>query len=362
MRSPQPSYATPPRAVKARRTRPGGAGGPAVDLRAVPLPSYTRPKTHDPEEIEVVFFPRLMDTRPVPWRGTWTQLADRLGRHQERGEKDGPGWSPARYRTGATRGNAGVLALTVLVTEFDHTEPPWALWDGLAYAAYTTHSHAEDDPRWRVAIRLRRPVPAPQWDDVIARAMRSLTPGCDPACKDAGRYFYLPSCRAGAPRAVRRGEGRPLDPAELPPAPEPPPTPERLRAAPGEQGGRPGDDFNRRADWRTILEPHGWRLVYERGGEGFWRRPGKRQGVSATTGFDGVDLLFCFSSSAAPLEPRTWYTPFNAYAVLQHGGDHAQAARSLAERGYGEPHRVWRGLDGIRRQVFVPASTPAGVA
>ena len=37
----------------------------------------------------------------------------------------------------------------------------------------------------------------------------------------------------------------------------------------------PGDDFNRRATWPTILEPAGWHHVYDRGAVAHWRRPAR---------------------------------------------------------------------------------------
>src|SRR5262249_29468366 len=65
-----------------------------------------------------------------------------------------------------------------------------------------------------------------------------------------------------------------------------------------QQGGsRPGDDYNRRATWGEVLEPHGWRHVYERNGEAYWCRPGKERGVSATTNYQGSELLYVFSTS-----------------------------------------------------------------
>lgn len=64
----------------------------------------------------------------------------------------------------------------------------------------------------------------------------------------------------------------------------------------------------------------------------YWRRPGKTTGVSATTNVHDSDLLWVFSSSTA-FTPARSYDRFGAYAVLDHGGDHAAAA--LAARGYG---------------------------
>lgn len=102
---------------------------------------------------------------------------------------------------------------------------------------------------------------------------------------------------------------------------------------------RPGDDFNRGADWRGLLEPHGWAYAFTSSGLDYWRRPGKSQGVSATTGPRGGDpdanYLWVFST-ATPFESERGYDPFGALAVLDHGGDHRAASRELhAPRGVG---------------------------
>lgn len=100
---------------------------------------------------------------------------------------------------------------------------------------------------------------------------------------------------------------------------------------------RPGDDFNVRGDWGEILEPHGWRCVGT-GGDGieYWRRPGKKDGHSATTGYQGSHLFRVFSSNAAPFEPDTSYTKFQVCAMLDHNGDFGLAARALRKAGFGK--------------------------
>lgn len=102
-------------------------------------------------------------------------------------------------------------------------------------------------------------------------------------------------------------------------------------------GGRPGDDFNLKATWREVLEPHGWQFVFERGGISYWRRPGKPLGISATTNYANSDLFFCFSTST-PFESERGYSKFSAYTVLNHGGDFSAAAQELAAKRYGD-HR-----------------------
>ncbi len=102
------------------------------------------------------------------------------------------------------------------------------------------------------------------------------------------------------------------------------------------KGNRPGDEFNSRATWAEILEPHGWSSRSERDGVMFWRRPGKTDiGISATTNFAGSDLLYVFSTNAQPLAQNEAYTKFRCFTVLTHGGDFSAAARALALEGYG---------------------------
>ncbi len=110
------------------------------------------------------------------------------------------------------------------------------------------------------------------------------------------------------------------------------PTPGRDPAG----GDRPGEDFAARATWADILIPHGWARLFASGGKTFWRRPGKDAGWSATTNYADSDLLYVFSSST-PFEPERGYGKFAAYAVLNHDGDFAAAARDLAAQGYGVP-------------------------
>jgi len=100
-------------------------------------------------------------------------------------------------------------------------------------------------------------------------------------------------------------------------------------------GSRPGDDFNARATWSSILEPHDWRLVHRVGEASYWRRPGKSDGISASVNYDNRNILWVFTSSAPPLEPGRGYTKFSALVALEYHGDYVRAARQLAEWGFG---------------------------
>lgn len=124
-------------------------------------------------------------------------------------------------------------------------------------------------------------------------------------------------------------------------------------SAPAREGDvTPGDDYEARTDWAEILEPHGWRLVHARGRERFWCRPGKKAGISASTGHaDDRDRLFVFTSSTDFLQ-ETPYTKFGAYTHLNHRGDHSAAASALSALEYG--HRAERPLT-----IVTPPNTAA---
>lgn len=111
-------------------------------------------------------------------------------------------------------------------------------------------------------------------------------------------------------------------------------------------GGRPGDDFNARATWESILEPHGWKVVRHHSGDKIdWRRPGKTEGISATTNYAGSGLLYVFSSSTNFQQERG-YSKFSTYALLNFNSDFSAAAKELVNLGYGElDTRSAEGLD-----------------
>jgi hypothetical protein len=98
---------------------------------------------------------------------------------------------------------------------------------------------------------------------------------------------------------------------------------------------RPGDDYNSRGDIPSVLQEHGWKLIYTKDNVQYWRRPGKKEGISATFG-RAPRQFYVFSSSCAPFEPNTWYSPFAIVSLLKYNGQFEDAAKDLSEDGYGE--------------------------
>jgi KaiC/GvpD/RAD55 family RecA-like ATPase len=117
---------------------------------------------------------------------------------------------------------------------------------------------------------------------------------------------------------------------EEPPQVDTPPRP----ATPHDGPERPGDRFNRETTWPDLLEADGWTRKRDgpQHGEQRWTRPGKdpKDGNSATADYLGSDLLKVFTSSIPTLSVNATYTRFGYWAATHYGGDHAAAARALA--------------------------------
>ncbi|MGN0880100.1 MAG: bifunctional DNA primase/polymerase [Oligosphaeraceae bacterium] len=156
-----------------------------------------------------------------------------------------------------------------------------------------------------------------------------------------GDYGHLPTLTAAERETLLRAAWalNEVQEDEPPTTPAPAETPQPTGFA-----VRPGDDYNARGDFRALLQRHGWRpLRATADGNERWQRPGKRgDGTSATL---KDSSFFVFSSNAAPFEPDRSYTPFMAYALLEHSGDCAEAASALAKDGYGTPAQDTSDID-----------------
>jgi hypothetical protein len=118
-----------------------------------------------------------------------------------------------------------------------------------------------------------------------------------------------------------------------------------------DQCNRPGDDYNSKGDWYSLLTSHGWTFVFRRGEVSYWRRPGKpAPGISATTNYKGSNLLYVFSSNAHPFEEMAGYSLFAAFAMLEFDGDFHAATKALAGQGYGNQRK--------RKAIAPPALKP----
>ena len=163
-------------------------------------------------------FKYLRDIQPQVFATNWQELREALSKHVEREDKSrGSLWSPAVYRQGATRGNAGVESLWCFVADLDGQALARVkrTLSRLTYLAYTTHSHREDEEHWHVVIPLSRRVSADEWANVWAWANSSLGLNADEKTCDPARIFFEPQHAKGNPFGFVANDGRTLTPPKI---------------------------------------------------------------------------------------------------------------------------------------------------
>ncbi len=172
--------------------------------------------------LDVTFFRGVTARKGTSAPMTWAALRSMLSEHEIRPQKEGQCWSPVAYPQGATRSKKAVERVSCLVLDFDSHDLERALafnedykaqWLALEYLVHSTHSHTAEAPRWRAVFPLKEAVPGERWDEVYRNAATVLGRGCDPACSDASRLFYLPACprEHEGERFVYTNEGVPVD-------------------------------------------------------------------------------------------------------------------------------------------------------
>jgi len=118
-------------------------------------------------------------------------------------------WSPALFPESgpkSKRANDNVLKISAIVFDYDH--PGWSaermaehLSDlALAHCVYTTWSHTDEEPRYRVVVFLSRPVSPKEFTKVREEALALIgyTEGVDTGCSDIARLYAIPVRRTGS--------------------------------------------------------------------------------------------------------------------------------------------------------------------
>lgn len=294
--------------------------------------------------MKYAIFDSVKDNSPKARESDWHSLKDALGKFSELPQKDGKLWSPVSYAPGMSRGNSAVLQIEALVLDFDGGHDPSDFidaWQGLEFAVHSTYSHSAEHPKWRAVFPLAAPVEAKDWRSVYRKLALALGGGAsDASCSDAARIYYLPSCPIGKKSETMyyAGSGDFLDHAKY----EDPAEEEQEERRKLNGSGKPGEDFDARADWDSILVKHGWRRSDRRdyNGQTLWIRPGKdgSKEISAKTGMgEAGDRFYCWSSSDPKVPAKKLLTKFGLLAYLEHGGNFSECAKALKVEGYGAP-------------------------
>lgn len=122
------------------------------------------------------------------------------------------------------------------------------------------------------------------------------------------------------------------------PTPVPAVVPERRAPVdrPDSGGLRPGDDFAARVDWADplLLGVLGWTVVRQEGTYREWLRQGAHSDLTATTGRDGKDNLWVFSTET-PFPTNEVISKFEAFRIIHGYPTHREATQALGRLGFG---------------------------
>lgn len=144
----------------------------------------------------------------------WSDLVAELSTRRDfRGDREHPGWSPARLDP-VERAAANVRAVSALCLDYDAgstLDAAAGRWGGLAGLLHTTRKHTPDAPRFRVVLPLSRTVSAFEFAALWRRVNATVGGVIDQAPKDASRFWYLPGCPPDAEFIARELRGGWLD-------------------------------------------------------------------------------------------------------------------------------------------------------
>ncbi len=127
----------------------------------------------------------------------------------------------------------------------------------------------------------------------------------------------------------------------------------------GQNGNRPGDEYNSQDEWRILLTNDGWQRVFFHHETEYWRRPGKPTGISATWNYRNCKKFYVFSNNANPLEANKAYSPFALYATIKHGGNYNKAAIALDENRRNNPEKTDHSNDNLITNERLQQNRPA---
>lgn len=293
--------------------------------------------------------PHIFQVFPDAGSGTPAILCGDLGRLLENPPRDllvantnGCGVFVTINQTDGTgRKRDNILGLRAVFCDFDDIEP--GAGSGALPPSMIVQSKNGKHVYWLIAPNEE----LSRWSGIQLAMAQKL--GADPACHDLSRVMRVPGFwhrkDPDDPFMVELLECHPerrytLDQItnayDLSISPPKPPQ----VYEPSDEDGGVADEFRIQGDW-SFLEKHGWIRTASYGSETRWCRPGKTRGTSATTDHeDHEGIFYCFSSNAAPFDSNQGYTRFQAYGLLEHGGDLSLAARDLIDQGYGEASRV----------------------
>ncbi len=165
-------------------------------------------------EISFTIYPNMTAYRGTCVVQSWAEWVVDLLNHEQRGTKDGPAAVFGVIPDDKNRAKKNVTECNAIGIDIEHKteEQIDAALDKLSefeYVIYTTYSHTDEDPRYRVVVPFSEPVDPKQWPDVWQSVNKFVGYINDPSTKDASRLNFLPSCPNGIKAmSMHNGTGR----------------------------------------------------------------------------------------------------------------------------------------------------------
>lgn len=97
----------------------------------------------------------------------------------------------------------------------------------------------------------------------------------------------------------------------------------------------PLNEYDARGDIISLLERHGWKVVYHTGVRTYFRRPGVTDHDTSGDYNHELGWFGVFTTSSPDFERGRAYRPSAVYAILECNGDFTLAAKQLLAEGYG---------------------------
>lgn len=285
------------------------------------------------------------DNQPKRKKLTWEMTI-----HDVRPSKDGMMFNASKFSE--TRGNDFFEYANAMFLDFDKGNPSIekiqaSLPDILKWI-YTTHSHTQEKPRYRVVLPLSRRVDKKE-HLAIGRALKAALPpeirDClDVTCFERARPHYFPAC---LPKQANNAQscfydGSPLNANELIAIGIEIPSDEKIKRGTKADlnGDRPGDDYVRRHTIEDTMFNCGWTNV----SVNYYAKPGDTSGDHHAKLHGGGVYVY---STSAPV-PAGYHDAFSFLVHSRYRGDFSSAAVDLRKKGYG--------ATSSSKRLFMPSS------
>lgn len=175
------------------------------------------------DKFSISFFQNITSTEAKSLEVTWDRFCEKFKEPIISSEKDTILFSPCRLNERQLRANANVVEVSLLVFDIDDPKGKTAneilgLVADYDAILHSTWSHDEHNPRYRLILRLSRPVDANQFNTVRSGFLffnSELASIIDKACSDPARAYYLFSypIERRDYAIYMRNQGRPVNPA-----------------------------------------------------------------------------------------------------------------------------------------------------